>query len=104
MAMCAVSRLFMTSWMVTEMMRWVTSGGTPAVDPCELILSTTSMPVATWPKSEYAVGEAFTLGAGHDEELAAAGVGLAGVGHGDRAHGYWVEASVDFAGNSSGMV
>ena len=53
MAMCAVSQLVMTRWMVTEMMRWVTSGGTPAVEPWALIVLTTSEPLVTCPNKEY---------------------------------------------------
>ena len=41
--------------MVTEMMRWVTSGGTPLAEglllPCSLMVWTTLMPEVTCPNS-----------------------------------------------------
>ena len=66
-------------------MRCVTSGGTPW---CRTLLVDGVDDVhARGHRSEQrvGVGQALSLGAGHDEELTPAGVGLTGVGHGDRA-------------------
>ena len=44
--------------MVTDKIRWVTAGGTPAGVPCLLMAWTMSMPEVTLPKSEYEGGRA----------------------------------------------
>ena len=67
---------------MTFSIRWMTSGGLPEALPCALIFSTTLIPEETWPKREYVFDKRFALRTGDDEPLTAAGIRLAGVGHG----------------------